>query len=129
MSVVLPLPLSPTMAMRSAQPTASVTGPSVNPPRRTTAPSSRATTAPARGAAAISNWSCQPSHGLSTTSNRSIARCDRLARPASCSVVSAFALRSALSLSGCLRLARATPSVIHSRSRWALACKVSRASV
>ena len=39
-----------------------------------TAPSSRATTSPLRGAAAIRSCSCQPSNGFSTSSRRSMAR-------------------------------------------------------
>ena len=46
--VVLPLPLGPTMATRSAQPISRSTGPSVKSPRSTTAPSSAATTSPLR---------------------------------------------------------------------------------
>ena len=78
-SVVLPLPLAPTMARRSAQSTWRSTGPSWNEPRSTTAPSSRATTLPLRGASASSRRSSQPSHGLSTRSSRSSTRSVRLA--------------------------------------------------
>ena len=61
----------PTIATRSAQPISRSTGPSRKSPRSTTAPSSRATTSPLRGAVARSSRSSQPSHGLSTASSRS----------------------------------------------------------
>ena len=73
-SVDLPEPFAPVIASRSPQSTCRSTGPSVNPPRRTTAPRRVATTAPARGAAAISSRSSHSLRGSSTTSSRSIRR-------------------------------------------------------
>ena len=73
-SVDLPEPLAPVIATRSAQSICRSTGPRVNAPRRTTAPRSVATTAPARGAAAICIRSSHSLRGSSTTSSRSISR-------------------------------------------------------
>ena len=72
--VDLPEPLAPVIATRSPQSTCRSTGPSVNSPRRTTAPRRVATTAPARGAVAISSRSSHSLRGSSTTSSRSIRR-------------------------------------------------------
>ena len=72
--------------MRSPAATTRSIGPSVNEPRSTTAPSSRATTSPLRPADATVRRSCHGSRGLSTVSSRSIAFSVRAARPASCSV-------------------------------------------
>ena len=64
----MPPPFGPSTARRSCQRISRSRGPRVNDPRRTTAPSRRATTSPLRRVAASSRLSCQPSHGLSTTS-------------------------------------------------------------
>ena len=94
------------------------------PPRRSSArhPSPlRAARGDREAAAASPPTACRPPRAA-----RWRARCGWPA-PASCSVVSCLALRPILSLSGCLRLAAATPWVIHSRSRWARALERSRA--
>ena len=100
---------------RSAQSTRASTGPSVNRPRRTTAPDSDATTAPDRGAAAIVIRSSHSLRGSSTTSSRSIARCVCRAFAACFSLVSARLLRPILSLSVDLRRALRTPWAIQLR--------------
>ncbi len=73
-SVDLPEPFAPVIATRSAQSICRSTGPRVNAPRRTTAPRSTATTAPARGAAATCMRSSHSRRGSSTASSRSIIR-------------------------------------------------------
>ncbi len=114
-SVVLPEPLAPVSAMRSAQSTRASTGPSVNDPRRTTAPDSEATTVPERGAAAMVIRSSHSLRGSSTTSSRSIMRCVCRALAACFSLVSARLLRPILSLSLDLRRALRTPCAIQLR--------------
>ena len=113
--VDLPEPLAPVMATRSAQSTWGSTGPRVNDPRRTTAPGSEATTAPERGAAAISIRSSHSLRGSSTTSSRSIRRSVCRALAACFSLDSARSLRPILSLSVALRRALRTPSSIQLR--------------
>ena len=118
-TVVFPDPFSPTSATRSAQPMSRVKGPRVSSPRRTTASSSRATTAPERAASLMANRRSHPSQGFSTTSSASRARSDRRARAASFSVRLMRKSRCALSLSRGWRRSRLTPVVAHWRSRWA----------
>ncbi|QFZ17115.1 hypothetical protein EKG83_06225 [Saccharothrix syringae] len=113
--VDLPAPFAPVMAIRSAQSTWRSTGPSTNPPRRTTADRSTATTAPERGAAAISIRSSHSLRGSSTVSSRSISRSVCRALAACFSVASVRNLRPILSLSGALRRAFFTPFSIHAR--------------
>ena len=97
--VVFPLPLVPMMARRSAQSTWRSTGPRRKAPRSTTAPSSRATTLPLRGASASSSRSSHPSQGLSTRSSRSSARSVRLASAERPSALAMAQRRMNLSLS------------------------------
>ncbi len=98
-SVVLPDPLGPTSAMRSAHPMSSVRGPSVKSPRSTTASSRRTTTSPDRAASLMLKCRSQPSQGFSTASSDSSARSVRRARAASRSVRLMRKSRCALSLS------------------------------
>ena len=118
-SVVLPDPLGPTSATRSAQARSRVNGPRVKSPRSTTASSSRTTTSPERFVSLMLKRRSQPSHGFSTASNESSAALRRRALPARASVRSMRNFRCTLSLSrGCF-FSRATPVVAHRRSRWA----------
>ncbi len=118
-SVVLPEPLAPTRATRSAQAMSSVNGPRVKSPRATTASSRRTTTSPERSASLMENRRSQPSQGFSTGSRESSARWVRRARPARFSVRSIRKSRWVLSLSRGRRFSCATPVVAHCRSRWA----------
>ena len=112
----MPEPLAPVMATRSPQSTCRSTGPRVNEPRRTTAPRSVATTAPVRGAGAISIRSSHSLRGSSTTSSRSIRRSVCLAFAACFSDVARMCARMFLSGSlPCLRTALRTPWVIQLR--------------
>ncbi len=115
MSVDLPDPLDPTIAMRSAHDTDTSTGPSRNSPRSTSAAESRATSSPLRSARATVRWSCHPSHGLSTASSRSMARSVAFALDASCSELSMFQRRTNLSLSVGFFAALRSPVTDHSR--------------
>ena len=126
-SVVLPEPLAPTSAMRSPVATTRSIGPSVNEPRSTTAPSSRATMSPVRPGEPTVRRSCHGSRGLSTRSSRSIAFSVRAARPASCSVWSILKARMFLSRSSDF-FAFERPCVAHSRSRWARPARACGAS-
>ena len=124
----MPEPFAPVIATRSAQSICRSTGPRVNAPRRTTAPRIEATTAPARGAAAISIRSSHSLRGSSTTSSRSISRSVCRAFAACFSVVSARNLRPILSLSVALRRALRTPFSIQARWVRARSCSAERVS-
>ena len=78
-SVVLPDPLGPTSAMRSAHAMSTLRGPRVKSPRCRHASASRTTTAPDRVASLMVKRRSQPSHGFSTTSSDSSARSVRRA--------------------------------------------------
>src|ERR1035441_4434213 len=95
-------------------------------PRRTTAPRSVATIAPALGAAAISIRRSHSFRGSSTTSRRSISRSVWRAFAACFSVASVRNLRPILSLSGCLRRAFLTPFSIQARCDRARSCRLAR---
>ena len=107
--VVLPVPLGPTRATRSAQSMSSVNGPRRKSPRSITASSRRTTIAPERVASLMLNWSSHPSHGFSTTSSVARARSVRRARDACFSVRLMRKSRCALSLSRGDFFSRATP--------------------
>ena len=127
--VDLPAPFGPTMAMRSAHRTSRSTGPSVNSPRSTTAPSRVATTCPLRAASAISKCNSQLVRGLSgaSASRRWMAFSDCRTLPACFSVRSLRKFRRNLSLSRRGFLFRAmTPWSDHCRWRWARSVSVRR---
>ena len=119
-SVVLPDPLGPTSAMRSAQPMSSVNGPSVKSPRSTTASSSRTTTSPDRAASLMLNCRSQPSQGFSTSVER-LERALGAPRPRR-QPLSPVDAEVPLRLVVVPRTASSrglTPVVAHWRSRWA----------
>ena len=102
-------------------PTVRSIGPSVKSPRSTTTSSRRAhDVAAARRRAAIVRRSSHASHGLSTSSRRSIAARCAPPRPASCSVWLMLEARGC-SCPFVVRIAsspRLRPCAAHSRSRW-----------
>ncbi len=73
-SVVLPEPLGPVIATRSGQSICRLTGPSVKSTSLDDGVAATATTAPGRGAGAISIRSCHSLRGSATSSRRSISR-------------------------------------------------------
>lgn len=127
--VDLPAPFAPVTATRSAQSICSVAGPKVYSPRRTSASRKVATTAPERGAAAISMRSSHSLRGSSTVSRRSIMRWVCRAFAACFSLASLRNLRPILSLSlFALRRAFLTPLSIQERCIWARPSSADRLS-
>ena len=127
-SVDLPDPFAPVITTRSAQSTRASIGPSVNDPRRTTAPDSDATTVPERGAAAIVIRSSHSLRGSSTTSSRSMARSVCRAFAACFSLVCWRKALTCLSGSVALRRALRTPCAIQLRCMTARSLSAPRLS-